>query len=341
MSLYRLENLRQTYGDRTVLDIPALAIEAGERCAVLGPNGAGKTTLLHLLAFLEAPTAGTIRFRNQPVHFDAGRLQKLRRSVVMLEQHPILFSTTVYKNLEFGLKIRKMPPPQRRRAIAEALDLVGMNAFVQQAAHKLSGGETQRIALARALVLEPEVLLCDEPTANVDQENQRAVVEILRRINEEKKITLIFSTHGRFQAFSLAQRSVHLDHGRLTAGGRDNLFRAQVVASENDRSVCVLHPGVRLVLGRDHRTPADGSVRVFLDPEHIRIVSNGENACHENHFQGRLIRATDEEERVRLVVDIGVWLTLSIHVDEYRRRRLLIGDRIGVCIEPAAVRMLS
>lgn len=340
MSLYRLENLRKIYDHRTVLDIPALTLEAGERVAILGPNGAGKTTLLHLLAFLDKPSEGSIRFRDRPVNFDEGGLQKLRRSVVMLEQHPVLFSTTVYKNLEFGLKIRKLTPAQRRRAIHAGLDLVGMSAFVQAAAHRLSGGETQRIALARALVLEPEVLLCDEPTANVDQENQRAVVEILRRINEEKNITLIFSTHGRFQAFSLAQRAVHLDHGRLTARGRDNLFRARMGRSENGRPVCELHPRVRLVLDSGQRAGAAESVRLFLDPEHIHILSNGENPCRENHFQGRLIRATDEDGQVRLVVDIGVWLTLAVSVGEYRRRRLLIGDDVDVCIDPGAVRVL-
>lgn len=341
MTLYRLENLRKTYGHRTVLDIPALTIEEGERCAILGPNGAGKTTLLHLLAFLDTPSEGTVRFRNQRVHFDEVRLQKLRRSVVMLEQHPILFSTTVYKNLEFGLKIRKQPPGQRRRAIDEALELVGMKAFAGEAAHRLSGGETQRIALARALVLEPQVLLCDEPTANVDQENQRAVVEILRRINAEKNITLIFSTHGRFQAFALAQRAVHLDHGRLTPRGRDNLFRARVVRSQKDRLLGVLHPRVQLVLAADTKTGEDDAVRVFLAPESIRVVSDGENHCPENHFQGRLIRATDADDHIRLVVDIGVWLTLSVDVDEYRRRRLLIGEQVDICIDPDAIQVLS
>jgi tungstate transport system ATP-binding protein len=338
--LYQLENLRQTYGDRTVLDIPALAIEAGERCAVLGPNGAGKTTLLQLLAFLERPSAGTIRFRNQPVRFDEGRLQKLRRSVVMLEQHPILFSTTVYRNLEFGLKIRKIPPERRRRAIAEALDLVGMNGFVQQAAHKLSGGETQRIALARALVLEPEVLLCDEPTANVDQENQRAVVEILRRINEEKNITLIFSTHGRFQAFSLAQRTVHLDHGCLTIRGRDNLFRARAIRTEKNNCVYELHPGVRLALAIDPPKPAGQSIRVFLDPEKIRMGPLGEKSRMENHFQGRVIRTTQENDRVSLDIDIGIFLNLLISPDEYRYRKPLVGDSVGIIIPSDAIQWM-
>jgi len=292
VTLYRIENLRKTYGDRTVLDIPELTIEARERCAILGPNGAGKTTLLHLLAFLDKPSEGRIRFRDQTVRFEEGRLQKLRRSVVLLDQNPILFSTTVYKNLEFGLKIRKQPPAQRRRAIDEALELVGMQDFAGAAAHRLSGGETQRIALARALVLEPAVLLCDEPTANVDQENQRAVVEILNRINAEKNITLIFSTHGRLQAITLAQRAVHLDHGRLTPRGRDNLFRARIARSENDGLVCILHPGVRLPLPADTRLQEADTIRLFLDPEAICIVANGEDHCREYDFQGRVIRVS-------------------------------------------------
>jgi len=341
VTLYRVENLRKTFGERTVLDIPELTIEERQRCAILGPNGAGKTTLLHLLAFLDQPSEGRIRFRDQAVRFDEGRLQKLRRSVVLLAQHPILFSTTVYKNLEFGLKIRKQPPAQRRKAIDEALEMVGMKAFAGEAAHKLSGGETQRIALARALVLEPAVLLCDEPTASVDQENQRAVVEILKRINEEKKINLIFSTHGRFQAFALAQRAIHLDHGRLTPRGRDNLFRARICRLENDGLACELHPRVRLRLPPDMPVRAGDSIQVFLDPQNMRLASDGKDRCTENHFQGRVIRATDEDERVRLVVDIGVWLTLAVGWEEYRRRRLLVGDRVGVCIDSGDIQRLQ
>ena len=104
--VYLVSQLTKVYGERTVLDIPRLALEPGNIYALLGTNGAGKTTLLNILGFLEAPTTGFIHFRSQPVRYTETELQHLRKEVIIVDQHPILFTTTVYKNLEFGLRIR-------------------------------------------------------------------------------------------------------------------------------------------------------------------------------------------------------------------------------------------
>ena len=121
MSLFSLADVTRGYDRRTVLDIPKLDIEENRIHALLGPNGAGKTTLLNILGFLEPPTTGEIHFRSKPVRFIEAELQQLRRSAVLVDQHPILFSTTVYKNLEFGLKIRGIAPGGRSRGSAPNL----------------------------------------------------------------------------------------------------------------------------------------------------------------------------------------------------------------------------
>ena len=153
MITYAISDLSKVFGERTVLDIPHLEIEGKQIYALLGPNGAGKTTLLNILGFLETPTAGHIRYRDQIVQFSEPNLQRLRQDVVVVDQHPILFTTTVYKNIEFGLKIRKMPKKKRERIIEESLELVGMRYFSSASAQNLSGGETQRVAIARVLAL--------------------------------------------------------------------------------------------------------------------------------------------------------------------------------------------
>ncbi|MEE8553925.1 MAG: ATP-binding cassette domain-containing protein [Desulfobacterales bacterium] len=223
---YEISQLTKVYGNRTVLDIPLIKIEKGSIYALLGPNGAGKTTLLNILGFLEPPTTGNIIYQLHPVQFSEPYLQPLRKVIVMVEQHPILFTTTVYKNLEFGLKIRRIPKKERDLIIEESLDLVGMRHFIQAPAHRLSGGETQRVAIARALAVNPQVLLCDEPTSSVDAENQVAIINILRQINGIKKITIVFTTHDRFQVTSLAHHILFLDHGKLSTDNGDNLFTA-------------------------------------------------------------------------------------------------------------------
>ena len=213
--IYNISQLTKVYGTRTVLDIPLLKIEKGWIYALLGSNGAGKTTLLNILGFLEVPTNGNIIFRSNKVQFTESSLHPLRKTVVIVDQHPILFTTTVYKNLEFGLKIRQIPKKERELIIKEALELVGMRHLASAPAHRLSGGETQRVAIARALAVNPKVLLCDEPTSSVDAENQVAIINILRQINELKKITILFTTHDRLQVSSLAQHTLVLKDGRL------------------------------------------------------------------------------------------------------------------------------
>jgi len=224
LTVYNISGLTKVYGARTVLDISALEIQQGSIYALLGPNGAGKTTLLNILGFLEPPTTGNVYYHQTVVQFSEAYLQPLRKAVVMVDQHPILFTTTVYKNLEFGLKIRQIPKKEQEHIIAESLDLVGMQHLAQAPAHQLSGGETQRVAIARALAVNPEVLLCDEPTSSVDVENQVAIINILRQINDLKKITIVFTTHDRYQVASLAHHTLFLNHGRLAADAGEAFF---------------------------------------------------------------------------------------------------------------------
>ena len=226
MTVYNILDLTKVYGTRTVLDISALEMQQGSIYALLGLNGAGKTTLLNILGFLEPPTNGNVYYHSTMVRFSEAFLQPLRKSVVIVDQHPILFTTTVHKNLEFGLKIRQIPNKEREHIIAETLDLVGMRHLAQAPAHQLSGGETQRVAIARALAVNPEVLLCDEPTSSVDVENQVAIINILRQINDLKKITIVFTTHDRYQVASLAHHILFLNHGRLAANAGENYLNA-------------------------------------------------------------------------------------------------------------------
>ncbi|MDF1591875.1 MAG: ATP-binding cassette domain-containing protein [Desulfobacterales bacterium] len=231
MTLYRLSQLTKTYRNRTVLDIPFLEIDPGKIYALMGPNGAGKTTLLNILGFLDPPTGGSVQFCSRSVQFTEPALQALRKEVVIVDQHPILFTTTVYKNLEFGLKVRQIAKSERERMITASLEMVGMLDFAQALAHRLSGGETQRVALARAFAVSPKVLLCDEPTANVDEENQAIILRILKQINEQKKITILFTTHDRTQAAALAQQTVFLNSGKITTNSPEsNLYHSPISA---------------------------------------------------------------------------------------------------------------
>jgi tungstate transport system ATP-binding protein len=214
--LYNISDLTRVYKGRTVLNLSCLSIEKEKIYALIGANGAGKTTLLNILAFLDNPSSGKIHFLDTPVHYGSSQLLKLRRRVVLLDQYPILFTGPVWKNVEFGLKVRGVPKSERKGRVEKALAMVQMENFLLADAHKLSGGESKRVALARALVIEPEVLLCDEPTANVDAENQEIILQILKTINREKRTSIILATHYLSQVRQLANHTLMLEHGCLS-----------------------------------------------------------------------------------------------------------------------------
>ncbi len=341
MTVYTIARLTKRFGTRTVLDIGNLEIADGSIYALLGPNGAGKTTLLNILAFLDAPTRGQIHYHGKPIRFIEAQLQELRKEVVMVDQHPILFSTTVFKNLEFGLKIRRIAKKERERIIEETLDLVDMRSFIRAQAHRLSGGETQRVALARGLALSPKVFLCDEPTASVDAENQTTIMNILRRINEEKKITVIFTTHDRSRAADLAHHTLVLDNGRLIPTAYENVVSGRLLRNGQRQYRCRIRETISLALKQPPSNVRNESVRVFIDPEMIVPIGMAEIQGGLNRMQGKVVQIMSENGKIRMVIDIGHRLTLLMSRDDYEKVRPLVGGNMGVYIPPDAIQVIG
>jgi tungstate transport system ATP-binding protein len=208
--IFELQGVRKLYGDRLVLDVDELAVREGEILALVGPSGAGKSTLLRLLNFLEAPSAGVIRYCGAEIHGGASLAK--RRQITTVFQRPFLQRASVRENVEYGLRLRNLRP---NRSVDAILEEVGLAAFARQPARQLSGGEMQRVALARALIIGPRVLLLDEPTANLDPYNVGMIEEIVRRQNAERGVTLVLVTHNIFQAKRLAHRTGLMLGGRL------------------------------------------------------------------------------------------------------------------------------
>lgn len=339
--LFELRDIQRIFGARTVLDIPRLAIEAGKIHALMGPNGAGKSTLLNILAFLDSPTRGSLLFNDRPVSAGEKNLLSLRRRVVLLEQHPILFTAPVWKNLEFGLKIRRVRAEVRREKIKEALELVGMGDFYHADAHTLSGGETKRVALARALVIDPEVLLCDEPTANVDVENQEIIMQILHEVNNRRKISVIFATHDLAQASRLAQCSLILQNGRLAETDRENVFPAQRVARENGRCIFRLADTLQLAVDEKILQGADPRCRIALDPAGL-LLSRNHNSLHgSNTLSVTVEEISSKSKDVLLVVEAGLRFKVLMGEQDYRRLAPMAGESLFLFVADEAVRAVS
>lgn len=209
-ALYRLESIQHRYGDRLVLQIDRLDVMRGETLGVIGPSGAGKSTLLRLLQFLEPPTGGRIWFDGQVMERDVPLAT--RRRVTTVFQRPVVLDRSVRANLSYGARVRGLQ--DGRREVDSLLAALRLDDFAQKAARTLSGGEIQRLAFGRALAFDPDVLLLDEPTANLDPRNVKLLEELIRE-RQARGATIVLATHHIFQARRLAHRTALLLDGQI------------------------------------------------------------------------------------------------------------------------------
>lgn len=212
MKLYA-ENLIKEYEGRRVLDIEELRIGGGSLCGIIGSNGAGKSTLLNLVAGLMRPTGGRL------LYGDSEAAAAPYEDMTLVFQSPYLIRTTVEKNIAYPMKLRGWDKIKIEERIEELAADLGLTDFLKQKSWKLSGGETQKVALARALSFRPKLLLLDEPTANVDPSTTAEIERMLKKINEKEGTTVILITHNLAQAARLCREVLFLDRGKVVEYG--------------------------------------------------------------------------------------------------------------------------
>ncbi len=216
MALLELKGLNKSYGQARVLNDIDLTVKRGEILALIGPTGSGKTTLLRLIDLIEPPTSGNIIFDGILVTaLPEKEKLKARRRMAMVFQKPVMFKANVRDNVSYGIKIRGK---NEEKKVRRALEAVGLLGYESRDANTLSGGEMQRIALARSLVLEPELLLLDEPTANLDPKSAASIDRIIRNLSGQKT-TVIIATHNMRQCKRLAHQVAVLKEGTLAGVG--------------------------------------------------------------------------------------------------------------------------
>ncbi|PKM59875.1 MAG: ABC transporter [Firmicutes bacterium HGW-Firmicutes-4] len=205
------KNIIKTYNEKTVLNLNGdyrdLFFESGKIHGIIGPNGSGKTTLMKIMAGLILPTGGDVLYSGQPLD------QDIRSKMTYSNHTPTLFSRSVYENIAYPLKIRKGEQAEIHQTVTQLLDEFEIDEIKNQSARHLSGGESQKTALARALSFSPKILFLDEPTANIDPKSIQIIETALKKRNREQGLTIIIITHNLSQAFRICNHLTFLDQG--------------------------------------------------------------------------------------------------------------------------------
>jgi molybdopterin-binding protein len=343
VKLLNVKNLSKEFskGDKSVIRVLSdisFEVEKGECFVIIGPNGSGKTTLLRIIGLLESPTQGQIIYdwkdlskisRKERVYY--------RRKFSFVRQKPVVRSTTVFNNIAFGLRVRGLKYKQYEQPVNEIIDFIGLKGMEKKTASSLSGGEMQRVAIAMNFVIDPEIYLLDEVSANLDSMNIKLLDDFIMRIKQKKEKTIIMSTHDPIEAIKYADRIAVLNNGNITQIDTPNEiftspkdeFTALFVGYEN-----ILYGSAKLdkITGLSQikvddliitaSSQKEGDVKVCIRPESIGIVKEpAKDTSYRNTFKGFIENIRELGNICHLIVRCGSEKFL-ITITELSRKNL-------------------
>ncbi len=357
--LVQVEGMVVRRGGRVVLDVPHLEVLEGEVLAVIGPNGAGKSTLLQALALLHPPAAGELWFAGRPVTRGED-LVKFRRRMAVVFQEPLLLDTSVKDNVASGLRLRGVPRKVAEDRSRHWMKLFGLEGLAHRRSRHLSGGEAQRVSLARAFALQPELLLLDEPFSALDAPTRASILEDFERVLRESNITTLFVSHDRTEAMRLGTRVAVMMEGSLVQVGRpeevfscpadekvaafvgvENLIPGRVVEQREGLAVVALRDATVEVVSD---IPAGRQVLACLRPEDVVIVPSPVGlpaSSARNKPRGRITRLTPLGSQVRVSLDCGFPLVALITRRSAEELALLVGTEVVASFKATAVHLIE
>jgi tungstate transport system ATP-binding protein len=317
-NLIKIENILLQRGGATVLDIPEFQVPRGRILALIGPNGAGKSTLLLMLAGLLKPRQGKMYFQGQPVETRSA-LANLRHNAAVVFQEPLLLNNSVFENVALGLKFRRLKNGEIRKSVQSALDYFGISQLAKRSAKTLSGGEAKRVSLARAFAIKPQIILLDEAFNSLDPPSRETIIDDLKQILEETKITAVLASHDREETLRLAQDVSVMNAGKIVQSGKtaeifnhpDSEFVANFVGTESilEGTVksCAAGHMVISINGKVIEAVGDCSIgqKVFccLRPENVTVS---------NYTQGKISARNIFEAKVSKIIRQGFFYKLTL-----------------------------
>ena len=326
---YEIGKLRFGYNNSEVINIDTLIIPEGKTIALVGANGSGKTTLLNLLAFLTEPDGGQINFQGEVV--SNNKYHEFRRRVGFVQQHPYLFNLTVTENIELGLKLRGISRQLRHARAQHIIEQLKLGMIATKRAHELSGGEIQKTALARALVLEPEVLILDEPFTYLDKNFMADLEGLLLTIRENRSQTIIFSSHDYMRAQLIGDHVYSMINGRLTEESSFNLFHGKYNAEES-----IFDTGkIRIKLPESF----DSVGTVAIEPSQIVLSRNEIDSSMRNRFRGEVIALHTRHNHIEVTVHSGEKFQVLITKEALNDLGITIGSPVWISFKSSSIKI--
>jgi tungstate transport system ATP-binding protein len=358
--LLTMQNLRIEANWQTLLSVPSLQIVRGEVLALVGPNGAGKSTLLQALACLREPVTGTLCFDGQTVDLHDPPLA-LRRRLAVVFQEPLLFDTSVEDNVASGLKLRGLAKAIIRERVAVWLERLGIAHLAARQARTLSGGEAQRTSLARAFVLEPDLLLLDEPFSALDPPTRETLLETFHRLQRQTRVTTLFVTHDRLEALRLGDRIAVMDRGEiLQIGTPEEVFAQPVnetVASfvgietilrgrveSQTEGFAEVRLGSGELVAAASSLPVGAEVTLCIRPEEVTLLAATEvslPSSARNHFPARVTRVLPWGVVFKVHLDCGFPLVAFVTRPSIEVLGLRAGTTVIVTFKATAVHVIA
>jgi tungstate transport system ATP-binding protein len=359
-TLLTVQNLRVEAGGRLILSVPFLEINPSEVLAIIGPNGAGKSTLLQSLACLREPTSGRLQFAGRTIDLLSPPLS-FRRRLAMVFQEPLLFDATVFENVASGLKLRGVAKTTIHERVTSWLDRLGIAHLAQRQARTLSGGEAQRTSLARAFVLEPDVLFLDEPFSALDPLTRETLTETFHSLQRQVQVATLLVTHDRVEALRLGNRVAVMDHGEVVQiGATEEVFSQPI----NEKVASFV--GIETILrgriesqsegfaevrvGVDGRIAAASSlvvgsaVTVCIRPEEVTLLALSDRhslSSARNHFAAVVTRIVPWGVAFKVHLDCGFPLVAFVTRPSIELLDLCEGKHVIATFKATAVHVIG
>jgi molybdopterin-binding protein len=354
MNLLEIQNLSKKYEGKNVLEDISIFLEKGTTLGLIGPTGCGKTTLLRIINLIEPPSSGKIIFNGQEIPKTKKEQIDIRRKIGLVFQKPIVFKGTVYDNICYGLKIRGENETSYHDKIKNLLDSLGLSGYEKRDASTLSGGETQRMALARALVTEPDLLLLDEPTANLDPQSTEKIENFMEKLRDERETTIIIATHNLIQGQHLADEILILNKKIMQIGEPEEVFRrpknkfvAEFVGVKNvkrgnsrkvEDKLTLIEIGVISIYSS---STLEGNVYMSIRPEEITLSREKVQTSALNEFKGEIKEIKDSGGILNLKIDVGEIFSVYMTRKSFADMNLTLGSPVWLQFKASAVNVFE